>query len=81
MKQYAHDPSIIVRTEVRVVGQNGQVRYIDLQAKNIKTNTVVDQVQVGRTNKSGTPVSRERRNMEDIDRATGFNTRYRAYDY
>ncbi len=81
LKQYADDPSIIVRAEVRVVGHNGQVRYIDLQARNIKTNTIVDQVQIGRTNKNGTPVARERKNMEDIDRATGFNTRYRAYDY
>ncbi len=65
---------------MRVVGLDKKARYVDAQAYNKKTDSVVDQVQVGRTNKNGTPVARERRAMNDIDRATGFDTRYRSYD-
>lgn len=79
-KTHASNPDIEVRTEVRVTGADGKSRYIDAQAVNTKTGDIVDQVQVGRTNKNGTPVIRERRAMEDIDRATGFDTRYRSYD-
>jgi hypothetical protein len=78
--RYASAIDIEVRTEVRIVGRDGQVRYVDAQAYNVRTGEIVDQVQVGRTNKNGTPVSRERTNMEDIDRATGVDTRYRPYD-
>jgi hypothetical protein len=77
---YAGNPDVEVRTELRVVGQDGKVRYIDAQAVDRASGDIVDQVQVGRTNKNGTPVIRERRAMEDIDPATGFDTRYRAYD-
>ena len=79
-KKYANNPDIEVRPEVRVVGQDGQVRYIDAQAVNKRTGKIADQVQVGRSNKNNTPVIRERRNMVDIDRTTGFDTRYRSYD-
>ncbi len=61
-------------------GQDGKGRFIDAQAVDTRTGEIVDQVQVGRTNKNGTPVARERRAMEDIDRATDFDTRYRSYD-
>jgi hypothetical protein len=80
LTRYSNDPDIIVKTEIRIIGGDNQVRYIDVQAKNVRTNEIIDQVQVGRTNKNGIPVARERRNMEDIDRATRFDTRYRSYD-
>ena len=79
-RTHANNPDIEVRTEVRVVGQDGKARYIDAQAVNRRSGQIVDQVQVGLTNKNGTPVIRERRAMYDIDRATGFDTRYRSYD-
>lgn len=79
-RRYAGNSDIEIRTEVRVISQDGQVRYLDAQAKNIRTNQIVDQVQVGRTNKNSSPVSRERHNMAVIDRATGFDTRFRSYD-
>lgn len=79
-KNNVNNPEIEVRTEVRIVGADEKVRYIDAQAVNTQTGEVVDQVQVGRTNKNGTPVMRERQAINDIDSATQFNTRYRAYD-
>jgi len=78
--KFATNPDIEVRTEARVVGKDGKVRYLDVQAVNRRTGEIVDQVQVGRTIKSGAPVIRERRAMEDIDRTTGANTRFRPYD-
>jgi hypothetical protein len=71
---------VVPLSEVYVKGQDGKGRFIDAQAVDTRTGEIVDQVQVGRTNKNGTPVARERRAMEDIDRATDFDTRYRSYD-
>jgi hypothetical protein len=45
-------------------------RYADLQGTNKQTGEV-ENVQVGKINKNGTPVARERRAMDDIEKATG----------
>ncbi|HSX52565.1 MAG TPA: RHS repeat-associated core domain-containing protein [Cellvibrio sp.] len=78
--QRRYGENAVIRTEVFVKGADGKVRFLDAQAIDRKTGVILDQVQVGKTNKNGTPVIRERRAMEDIDRATGFDTRYRGYD-
>ena len=67
--------------EVMVKTPNGEKskRFIDLQGKNPKTGQV-KQVQVGKQNKNGTPVSRERKAMDDVQNATGKRPEFVPYN-
>jgi len=50
---------------------NGKKRYADAAALS-EDEKPIEIHQVGRTNKNGTPVSRERKAIEDIEKATGL---------
>ncbi|WP_228452340.1 hypothetical protein, partial [Chryseobacterium sp. c4a] len=70
-----------IKTEVRVdtpKGSKGK-RFIDIQGTNPKTGEV-KQVQVGKQNKNGTPVSRERKALDDIEKATGTRPEFVPYN-
>jgi hypothetical protein len=69
------------RREVKVNTPNGEKskRYIDLEGKNPKTGEV-KQIQVGKQNKNGTPVARERRAINDIKTATGKKPDFVPYN-
>ncbi|WP_018628831.1 hypothetical protein [Niabella aurantiaca] len=54
-------------------------RYIDVQGTNPKTGEV-ESVQVGRVNKNGTPVKREREALDDIENATKQRPRFVPYN-
>jgi len=51
--------------------ENNKKRYADVAKIDEKGNPT-EIHQVGRTNKNGTPVSRERKAIEDIEKATGL---------
>ena len=48
-------------------GGNKSTRFIDLQGKKVGESTV--NIQVGKINKNGTPVSRERKAIDDLNKA------------
>jgi len=59
------DIDIVREKEVMTPGGHKEVRYLDVAAVT-KDGHVIEGIQVGRTNKDGTPVSRERKAMNDI---------------
>jgi RHS repeat-associated protein len=65
--------------EVKTPGGNKEKRYVDVEGKNPQTGEV-KQVQVGKQNKNGTPVSREVKAMNDIEKATGNRPDFRPYN-
>ena len=54
-------------------------RYVDVQGTNSKTGEI-KQVQVGKQNKNGTPVSREVKALDDIHNATGKRPDFVPYN-
>ncbi len=79
--QLKQDGFTEVQREVMVKTPEGSKskRFVDLQGKNPKTGEV-KQVQVGKQNKNGTPVSRERKAMDDIEKATGTRPEFVPYN-
>ena len=69
------------KREVKVETPNGEKskRFVDVEGKNPKTGEV-KQVQVGKQNKNGTPVARERRAIDDIHQATGKKPEFAPYN-
>lgn len=65
--------------KVKTPGGNKQSRYIDVEGTNPKTGAK-EQVQVGKKNKNGTPVSRERKAMNDVQNATGNRPKFVPYN-
>lgn len=67
--------------EVMVKTPNGNKskRFVDVQGTN-PTTKEVKQFQVGKQNKNGTPVSRERKALDDIESATGTRPEYIPYN-
>ncbi|OCA77103.1 hypothetical protein BBI01_01175 [Chryseobacterium artocarpi] len=70
-----------IEKEVKVPTPDGSKskRFIDVQGTNPKTGEV-RQVQVGKQNKNGTPVSRERKALDDIEQATGTRPEFVPYN-
>ena len=60
-----------VKTEGQIKLDNNKSRYGDVVGYDENGNPT-EIHQVGRTNKNGTPVSRERKAIEDIEKATGL---------
>lgn len=71
----------VIETEVRIETPSGskKARYIDVRGINKATGEIKD-VQVGRQNKNGTPVSRERKALEDVERETGKRPYFVPYN-
>jgi hypothetical protein len=78
LKQKGYD---VVQQEVRVQTPGGakQNRYVDVQGTNSSTGEM-QQVQVGKQNKNGTPVSRERKALDDVEKATGIRPIFVPYN-
>jgi RHS repeat-associated protein len=78
LKQKGYD---VVQQEVKVQTPGGDKknRYIDVQGTNSKTGET-QQVQVGKQNKNGTPVSRERKALDDVEKATGKRPEFIPYN-
>ncbi len=64
---------------VATPGGTKEKRYIDLKGTNTKTGAT-EEVQVGKQNKNGTPVSREQKALNDIEKATGVRPTYVPYN-
>ena len=71
-----------IETEVMVStpGGNKSKRFIDIRGTNSKTGKTKD-VQIGKRNKRGDPVSRERKALDDIENATGERPDFVPYNY
>jgi len=72
IKELMRKLSLIFRkskSEYEVKLQNGKKRFVDVAGLDEKGNPV-ELHQVGRTNKDGSPVIRERRAITDIEKAT-----------
>ncbi|WP_345139980.1 RHS repeat-associated core domain-containing protein, partial [Flavobacterium ginsengiterrae] len=69
------------RREVKIETPKGEKskRFVDVEGKNPKTGEV-KQIQVGKQNKNGTPVARERRAIDDIHQATGKKPEFVPYN-
>ena len=70
-----------IQREVKVETPNGEKssRYIDVRGTKTKTGETKD-VQVGKQNKNGTPVARERRAMDDIKKETENKPEFHPYN-
>ena len=70
-----------IRNEVKVNTPNGSKtrRFVDVEGTNPITKEV-RQVQVGKQNQNGTPVSRERKALDDIEQATGTRPEFVPYN-
>lgn len=70
-----------IKKEVMVRTPDGakSKRFVDIEGTNPVTKEV-KQVQVGKQNKNGTPVSRERKAMDDIEAVTGKRPEFRPYN-
>jgi hypothetical protein len=55
-------------------------RFVDVAGVDETTEKVEEMHQVGRQNKDGQPVSRERKAMDDIEKASGKRPKFHAYD-
>lgn len=64
---------------VKTPGGNKGKRFIDVRGTNSKTGETKD-IQVGRKNKRGDAVSRERRALDDIENATGNRPEFVPYN-
>ena len=64
--------------ERAVTTLEGKRRYPDISAKDPFGRSYYENV--GRTTKSGEPVARERKALADINRATGTESGFTAYD-
>ncbi|MBX2925101.1 MAG: RHS repeat-associated core domain-containing protein [Chitinophagaceae bacterium] len=71
----------VIEREVPVETPGGtkQKRYIDLKGTNSQTGET-ESVQVGKQNKNGTPVSREVKALDDIEKATGQRPTFKPYN-
>ncbi|MGN6293479.1 MAG: DUF6443 domain-containing protein [Chitinophagaceae bacterium] len=65
--------------KIETPGGNKEKRFVDLEGKDPKTGEV-RQVQVGKQNKNGTPVSREVKALDDIEKATGKRPEFWPYN-
>ena len=70
-----------IDNEVMVKTPDGEKskRFIDVQGTNTKTGEV-KQVQVGKQNKNGTPIARERRAINDVEKVTKKKVEFRPYN-
>ncbi|TPD73746.1 RHS repeat domain-containing protein [Flavobacterium microcysteis] len=75
------DEGFKTKREVMVNTPNGEKtkRFIDLEGINKKTGEI-RQIQVGRQNKNGTPVAREKRALDDIEAETGRRPTFVPYN-
>jgi hypothetical protein len=64
---------------VKTPGGNKEKRFIDVQGTNPKTGAT-EQVQVGKQNKNGTPVSREVKAMDDVQKTTNVRPTFVPYN-
>ncbi len=65
--------------EVKTPGGTKEKRYIDVEGKNPKTGET-EQAQIGKENKNGTPVSRETKALDDVEKATGVRPTFVPYN-
>ena len=65
--------------KIETPGGSKKRRYIDVEGKDPKTGKT-EQVQVGKQNKNGTPVSRERKALDDVEKATGTRPKFEPYN-
>ncbi|GEM_PF-1218875 len=85
-KEYEGNKEIIVKTEVTVQTPNGvkDIRVADVGAFSWLKNTFRMKfhkiIQIGRTNKDGTPVKREQEAIEDIEQHTGIQVTFVDYE-
>jgi RHS repeat-associated protein len=63
---------------IKTPGGNKSKRFVDVVA--MKGKKVVEMHQVGKQNKNGMPVSRERKALNDIQKATGKRPTYHPYN-
>lgn len=59
--------------------KNGKKRYVDIAGLN-QDGDIEELHQVGKQNKNGTPVSRERKAIKDIEKATGKKVFFHPYN-
>jgi RHS repeat-associated protein len=66
-------------TMVKTPGGNKEKRFMDISGKNPNTGKV-EHHNVGKSNKNGTPVSREVKALDDVQKATGTRPTFHSYN-
>ncbi len=60
--------------------KNGKSRFADIVATNKKTGEIEEIHQVGKQNKNGTPIKRERDAIEDIEKLSKMKVIFHPYN-
>ncbi len=77
--KYLQDRGFITKTEAYVKIENGRGRFLDILAMDIE-GTPSELHQIGKQNKNGEPVARERKAIQEIEKATGKKVFFHAYN-
>ncbi|TLX25400.1 RHS repeat-associated core domain-containing protein [Chryseobacterium indologenes] len=80
-EQLVKDGFTEIDHEVMVKTPNGNKskRFIDVQGTN-PTTKEIKQIQVGKQTQKGKPISRERKALDDIEKATGVRPEFKPYN-
>jgi len=76
---YFKDKGKGVKTEKAIEMPDKSIKYADLAVLD-ENGKVVEYHQIGKQNKDGTPVARERRAIEEIEKATGKKVWFHPYN-
>jgi hypothetical protein len=79
IKEYILSKRLSYETEFGIETNDGKKRYADVVALDDNGNPI-EYHQVGKQNKNGTPVARERRTKEEIEKATGKPVIFHPYN-
>jgi len=73
------DQDLFSDTENEVIINSNKKRFADIAAIDI-SGDVIEYHQIGKQNKDGSPVARERRAIDEIEKATGKKVWFHAYN-
>lgn len=79
IKNYLEKKGLIPDTENEVIIDNDKKRYMDVAGLN-ENDEVEEFHQVGLQNKNGEPVARERKVMDEVEKATGKRPIFHPYN-
>jgi len=71
---------LLTGRETKIPLENNKKRYADVTGTDFNTGDLKEIHQIGKQNKNGTPVKRERKAIEDIEKATGLKVIFHPYN-
>ncbi len=78
IKNYLRERGLFPKTEQMIILDDGRKKYVDIAGKT--EDGIVELHQIGKQNKNGEPVARERKAIHEIEKATGKKVFFHAYN-